>query len=95
MATNGPAAEREWRCRAAATSSLPVPLSPTISTGASVGAARAIRLKTSCIGGLAPSNRSPPVATASGTAARFDARAELSARRTTSTTCSSSNGLVK
>ena len=30
---NGPAARSEWRCKAAATSSLPVPLSPTISTG--------------------------------------------------------------
>ena len=37
---------------ARATSSLPVPLSPVISTEASVGATSAIRLKTSCIAGL-------------------------------------------
>ena len=39
---------------ARATSSLPVPLSPVISTGISEGATMAIRLKTCCIAGLAP-----------------------------------------
>ena len=35
---------REWVCRAEATSSFPVPLSPTIRTGSSVAAARPIAL---------------------------------------------------
>src|SRR2546426_175300 len=39
---------------ARATSSLPVPLSPVMSTQASRGATRAMRLKTACIGALAP-----------------------------------------
>ncbi len=48
---NGPSARLEWRWSASATSSLPVPLSPTIKTGASVAAARPIALKTSRIDG--------------------------------------------
>ena len=47
---------REWRCSAAATSSLPVPLSPTIRTGSSVAAARPIALKTSRIAALWPTS---------------------------------------
>ena len=39
---------------AAATSSLPVPLSPVISTQASRGATRAMRLNTACMAGLRP-----------------------------------------
>ena len=39
---------------ARATSSLPVPLSPVISTQASRGATRAMRLKTVCMAGLRP-----------------------------------------
>jgi hypothetical protein len=40
--TNGPLRRRLFRCTARATSSLPVPLSPVISTDASVGATRPI-----------------------------------------------------
>ena len=54
--TNGPAARSEWRCSAEATSSLPVPLSPTIRTGSSVAAARPIALKTSRIAALWPTS---------------------------------------
>ena len=39
---------------ARATSSLPVPLSPVISTGTSVGATRAMLLKSSCMAGDVP-----------------------------------------
>ena len=42
------------RCSAAATSSLPVPDSPVISTRASVGPTRAMRARTSCITGESP-----------------------------------------
>ena len=45
------AAIRSWMARA--TSSLPVPLSPRMSTAASVGATRSIRRSISCIFGLA------------------------------------------
>ena len=47
----GPLRRVLWRWMARATSSLPVPLSPVISTGTSVGATRAICLKSSCIAG--------------------------------------------
>ena len=42
-ATNGPLARGESSCSVRATSSLPVPLSPLISTAAGVGAATSIR----------------------------------------------------
>jgi hypothetical protein len=42
-ATNGPFARGERSCSVRATSSLPVPLSPLISTAAGVGAATSIR----------------------------------------------------
>ena len=54
IATNGRVARALLRCTARATSSLPVPLSPRISTVASVCATRAMRSKTARIGWLRP-----------------------------------------
>ena len=53
-ATNGPVLRGPRWCTARATSSLPVPLSPVISTVASVSARRASIAYTSCITGLSP-----------------------------------------
>ena len=58
-----------------ATSSLPVPLSPKISTAESVGATRSTIRSTSCMRGLAV--RMPPKGSAPGSRAR---RATLSRR---------------
>ena len=55
MATNGPFLCGLRRWSACATISLPVPLSPRIKTGAVVGATLRMKVKTACIGGLAPS----------------------------------------
>jgi hypothetical protein len=49
---NGPFLRRDWRWIAAATSSLPVPVSPWTSTGLSVFASRGISPKSSIIRGL-------------------------------------------
>jgi hypothetical protein len=68
----GPAARGEWRWMAAATSSLPVPDSPVISTRASVGATRSISSRTASIAALRPPSRSSPPAPR---AARGSARA--------------------
>ena len=56
--TNRWAARPLWRWMADATSSLPVPDSPVISTRASVGATRAIRARSSSIAGLTPTSGS-------------------------------------
>ena len=56
---NGRSLRAECRWTARATSSLPVPLSPVMSTQASVGATRAMRLNTACIAGLRPTSSSP------------------------------------
>src|SRR5439155_144773 len=56
--TNRFAARPLWRWIAEATSSLPVPDSPVISTRASVGATRAIRARTSSMAGLTPTSGS-------------------------------------
>ena len=55
MAMNGPFLCGLRRCSARATISLPVPLSPRISTGAVVGATLRMKVNTACIGALAPS----------------------------------------
>ena len=69
-ATNGPRARRERACTVRAATSLPVPLSPVIITGASEPATRAIRRKTSCIAGDRPTiSPSWPAAAGSGCAA--------------------------
>jgi hypothetical protein len=52
--TNGPRARAEWSCTARATSSLPVPLSPSISTVASDGAASSSTANSSRIAMLCP-----------------------------------------
>ena len=52
--TNGPAATRDVRWISRATSSLPVPLSPRMSTVALVGAARATSARSRFIGSLSP-----------------------------------------
>ena len=49
--TNGPVERFEWVCTASATSSLPVPLSPSTSTVMSVGDTRSRRAKISRMDG--------------------------------------------
>ena len=68
IATNGPAARGLWRCSARATSSLPVPDSPVMSTVAVDCDRRPIARNTSCIAGAWPriSGDSPGAATAAG-----------------------------
>src|SRR2546425_1882432 len=53
---NGPLARGERRWIAAATSSLPVPLSPSMNTGESVGATLAMISLTRCMGGELPTS---------------------------------------
>ncbi len=50
----GPSERREWWCRALATSSLPVPLSPSTRMFEREGAASSISSKTFCIDLLLP-----------------------------------------
>ena len=52
--TKGPLARALWAWTARATSSLPTPVSPTISTGASERAATSIWAYTSCMSRLRP-----------------------------------------
>ena len=59
--TNGPECLGELRCMASAISSLPVPLSPVMSTDAPVGATRSTASSTSRIIGLRPMIRSKPL----------------------------------
>ena len=62
---------------ARATSSLPVPLSPVMSTQASRGATRAMRLNTACIAGLRPTNSSGAGGVALGRRGRLGGRPSL------------------
>ena len=73
---------RELRsCSVRATSSLPVPLSPVISTGASLWAMVSMRSNSRSIGGLRPMMaRDPFVPTCAATARRAPAPARASAR---------------
>ena len=82
-----------WIARA--TSSLPVPDSPTTSTVALVGATRATSLYTSSMRGLLPSI-SASRAASPGVALRFSAARRLrsSARVTVSRSSSTLNGLL-
>jgi hypothetical protein len=57
-ATNGPAARELSACRARAVTSLPVPVSPSISTVASAGPYSQIRCLTICIARLSPRSAS-------------------------------------
>ena len=54
IATNGMSARRLWSCTARATSSLPVPVSPRISTVELVGATLAISCRTRCMARPSP-----------------------------------------
>jgi hypothetical protein len=58
-ATNGPLQRGEWTWIARAISSCPVPLSPSISTVASLLASRPMVLKISCIATLVPISVTP------------------------------------
>ena len=82
IATNGPAARGLCRCSARATSSLPVPDSPVISTVAFDCDSRPIARKTSCIAGAWPSisGVSPPRPAATGAAHGVSASRGGSAR---------------
>ena len=87
---NGLSARAEWRWNARATSSLPVPLSPWISTVARLGAARAIRSYTARIFALPPmisSKRCAPDRSRlrSSRFSRTSRRRSMALRRTTST----------
>ena len=52
MGTKGPSAARDSRCTSRAATSLPVPLSPVMSTVAGVGATLPTRAATACMAGL-------------------------------------------
>jgi hypothetical protein len=85
---------RSWIARA--TSSLPVPLSPVISTEASVSATRSTRSNTSRIAALSPIS-APPRPTATRARSRATSRVSArcrTARSAASTSTSSWNGLV-
>ncbi len=90
MAMKARAARGLWRCRARATSSLPVPDSPVMSTVACDCESRPMARKTSCIAGAWPriSGVSPPSGGASNRR-----RPSSRARRTSSTAWSTSKGL--
>ena len=90
IATNGFAARALCRCKARATSSLPLPDSPVISTVALDCARRPMALNTSCIAGAWP--RISGTA-ASGSSAALSRWLSSSARRINSTAWSTSNGL--
>jgi hypothetical protein len=96
--TNGPPARSELRWMAAATNSLPVPLSPVMSTGSAVGATRPMVLNTCTIAGVRPisSSSAPPSSSGSTDSACTWATSARcgSARRTVNSTSSRSNGLV-
>ncbi|MNN50461.1 hypothetical protein D3C81_1650470 [compost metagenome] len=101
----GALARRDRLCRARATSSLPVPDSPWISTLESVGATLRILLYMSCIGGQEPMMPISPLAAAAlplsagaalplvarGSAAGAAAGAFCRSRRIRATACSISS----
>ena len=89
IATNGPAARGLCRCSARATSSLPVPDSPVISTVADDCESRPIARNTSCIAGAWPSisGESAVATTAAG-----ECRDSVAARRISASAWSTSNG---
>ncbi|VTQ24748.1 Uncharacterised protein [Pseudomonas aeruginosa] len=93
IATNGLSARRDCRCRVRATSSLPVPLSPRISTGESVGASFASSRRRSRTARLSPSSSCSPSASP-GTVPRPRRRAMPKARPRVTCTRAMSNGKV-
>ena len=96
IGTKGPAERAPRRWMAWAASSLPVPLSPSTSTGASTVATLRIEANTSCIRGLVPSMPSKAEAVCCRSSRFSRSRAwSLSARRSTTFSSSTSIGLTK
>jgi hypothetical protein len=91
-ATNGPAARGELSCSARATSSLPVPDSPVMSTVMLERDSRPMALKTSCIAGAWPMMRGVGLTDDCSVVSRLRCRA---ARDTSSIASSMSNGFGK
>ena len=88
-AMNDRAARGLFECRARATSSLPTPVSPVISTLMLEAASRPMARNTSCMAGASPIN-----AVGRGAAATSSVpRGLRQARRTSATTASTSKGL--
>lgn len=95
-ATKGRAARALLRCSARATSSLPVPVSPRISTVASPRAAMPMRLKTSRMAALPLTSSKSSTGAASALAASSPAAATLlNARSSVSTRAARATGLVR
>ena len=90
IATNGPAARGECLCSARATSSLPVPDSPVISTVTLLCDSRPIARNTSCIAGACPSISGAAATRSSATCSRS---LSCTARRISSTALVTSKGL--
>ena len=90
IATNGPAARRLCRCSARATSSLPVPDSPVISTVTLDCDSRPIARNTSCIAGAWPSISG--VSARDASAGSAVAGVSVVARRISASAWSTSNG---
>jgi hypothetical protein len=92
----GPFLRLECSCSALATSSLPVPDSPVMSTVEGVSATLAMMPKMICISGLSPTRPKPPrvqpSSCGSGRASRRDRWACLTALWTMTRICSCSNG---
>ncbi len=103
-ATSGPSARWLQPCRARATSSLPVPDSPRISTGAMLRATLAMRCLTLRMASESPTSGSSPERLAAAAAPGGPGRAErgggtppvpCTAEATTERNCLRSTGLVR
>ena len=92
MAINGLSPRGLWRCKALATSSLPLPDSPFISTVACERLRRPIALKTSCMAGAWPMISGVSSITTFSVACLV---LSSTARLITSMAWSTSNGLAK
>ncbi len=90
MATKGPPATGECLCSARATSSLPEPDSPVISTVTTLWLNRPMARNTSCMAGAWPSISGIAVSCCSATSSRW---LSSTARRISSTALGRSNGL--
>ena len=96
--TNGPLRRRLRLWIARATSSLPVPLSPTISTGAIVAATRSMRVKTSRIRReppTMPSKTSEPVSASSSSPSASRTLSDARSSRTSETSRAGSSGFCR
>ena len=94
-ATNGPADRGDSRCSACATSSLPVPVSPVISTDNGACASRPIARNSARMAGVSPISSGAPAASTAcvGSAAAAATASAGSARAASATASSRSNGL--